>query len=735
MKRFGTWPLLLLLALLVGAVQPRTFAGGATAVAPAAPPPTPGSIRPAESSTYPRTVAETIEMPDLRGRTLDYATGIWDDDEPLPQIAVEWRSNSPNAVIVQQLPAPGTRIIPEITHILLTMGNGPVLRPAPSPTPAPPLAAIAALEGTATLLRAPYVQNLTPSSLTLVWTTVEDGASEVHYGTSDLSLTAPASSTYVTTPAPAPYNYYYVHQANLSDLTPDTRYQYQVFTNGANLTPGGTATLRSGKPADVTHFRLAVLGDSGDGSQNQKDVATRLLQLQPDLVVHTGDLVYSQATYDGFEKKFFQVYKDLLTSTWLAPSMGNHDVSYQNGQSFVDVFVNPPNNGSNPAERELYYSFDYGNAHFTILNNYFGMTTVGSAQYTWLRNDLASSSQFWKFVVFHQPPYASDSSQQPHDNAKIVQVLVPLFEQYHVNMVLSGHWHNYERMKPLLHGQVSTIADGGVVYLVTGGGGAGLFGIGSGTLNPRTAAKYSKYHVTLLDINGCSLQLSAVQKVSGASDTFDPSDIFDSYTLNRCDGPPQPTMTPTITPTPAPTAVPTATPVPSGNLLKNGGFELDTNNDGRPDNWGSNTNTSRSSAVVHSGSYAIQHSSTSNAGYTVSQVVSNLTAGTSYSFGGWVNIPATSDAFTFKLQVRWRNSSNSTISTSVVATYSAATSGWVAASASLVAPAGTTNAQVQMVVSSLNATIYADDFDFEATPPSAAVPSEPAMAGIRGGAM
>src|SRR5436853_4369846 len=129
MRRFGTWLLLLLLpALLVGMVRPQALAGHAAPTAQ----PVAGSIRPAESSSYPRTVAETIEMPDLRGRSLEYATGIWDDDEPLPQIAVEWRSTSPNAVIVQQLPAPGTPIIPEITHILLTMGNGPVLRPAPS---------------------------------------------------------------------------------------------------------------------------------------------------------------------------------------------------------------------------------------------------------------------------------------------------------------------------------------------------------------------------------------------------------------------------------------------------------------------------------------------------------------------------------------------------------------------------------------------------------------------------
>src|SRR6185503_8163722 len=161
-------------------------------------------------------------------------------------------------------------------------------------------------------------------------------------------------------------------------------------------------------------------------------VATRLLQVQPDLVVHTGDIVYNQATYDGFENRYFKVYQNLIKSVWIAPSMGNHDVDYNNGKSFTDVFVNPPN-ATNPLGRELYYSFDYGNAHFVILNNYFSMTSPGSAQYNWLVSDLAATNQFWKFVVFHEPPYASDSNQGVHDNANIIQSLVPLFQQYHVN--------------------------------------------------------------------------------------------------------------------------------------------------------------------------------------------------------------------------------------------------------------------------------------------------------------
>ena len=113
------------------------------------------------------------------------------------------------------------------------------------------------------------------------------------------------------------------------------------------------------------------------------------------------------------------------------------------------------------------------------------------------------------------------------------------------------------------------------------------------------------------------------------------------------------------------------------------------------------------------GSFVGRHFATNNSNYNITQTVNNLSAGTSYSFSGAVNIPATSDAFTFGLDVQWRNASNTVISTSTIKQYTASTSGvWDPAQANLVAPAGTTNAVVRMVVTSLNSTIYVDNFLF-----------------------
>jgi len=126
---------------------------------------------------------------------------------------------------------------------------------------------------------------------------------------------------------------------------------------------------------------------------------------------------------------------------------------------------------------------------------------------------------------------------------------------------------------------------------------------------------------------------------------------------------------------------------------------------------------------VHGGALAARHRAADNANYVVSQRVGGIRAGGAYNFGGWVNIPSTTDAFTFKLQVRWLNSANAVIATKTVKTYTAPTGGWVRAAASLVAPAGSTSADVRMVVGSLNATIYADDFSAETSSSSSNSPS------------
>jgi hypothetical protein len=155
---------------------------------------------------------------------------------------------------------------------------------------------------------------------------------------------------------------------------------------------------------------------------------------------------------------------------------------------------------------------------------------------------------------------------------------------------------------------------------------------------------------------------------------------------------------------------------PVANLLKNPGFELDSDMDGYLDNWTKNDNFSywnEEQGEVRNGIYSGRHQADADASYTIAQTVAGIVAGQKYSLAGWVNIPGNGDTFSFKVQVQWRNASNAVISTQVIETYTSSTGGWdEAASNNLVAPTGATNAQIQMVAASLKGPVYVDDFIF-----------------------
>jgi hypothetical protein len=144
--------------------------------------------------------------------------------------------------------------------------------------------------------------------------------------------------------------------------------------------------------------------------------------------------------------------------------------------------------------------------------------------------------------------------------------------------------------------------------------------------------------------------------------------------------------------------------------LANGGFELDSNADTRPDSWTTDPTFTRSNAQVHGGSFSGRFTATTNVNVIVKQGVA-VTAGKAYTVSGFVNVPATSDTFSLRVQVQWRGG-GTTLSTSTVGTVAAQTAGWVPINGTVTAPAGATSAFLLLNVSSLGNTIYVDDFSF-----------------------
>jgi len=353
-----------------------------------------------------------------------------------------------------------------------------------------------------TLTRGPYLQSVAGTSAIVVWQTAAPGSSRVEYGvggyTASIDLPDPTVE----------------HVITLTDLITGTEVIYRVSTDGVELASGSFRTAA----APDQSFTFAVIGDSGTGSTGQVAVADRMVALDPQLVLHTGDVVYPDGQAAGYDPFFFNPYQTLAKRAPIYPTLGNHDYHSQSGQPYLDAFYLPHNN---PAQTERYYSFDWGNAHFTALDF---NTGPDAAQLDWLKNDLASTDKPWKFVFYHQAIYSSG----PHGHEDWVTakraLLAPIFEQYKVDVVFNGHDHDYERTQPI----------NGVLYIVSGGGGGPLYQV-----NPQSFSAYAEttYHTVLATLDGCTLTLQAV-KPDGT--------IFDATTLSKTCLVPTPIPTPII---------------------------------------------------------------------------------------------------------------------------------------------------------------------------------------------
>ena len=137
----------------------------------------------------------------------------------------------------------------------------------------------------------------------------------------------------------------------------------------------------------------------------------------------------------------------------------------------------------------------------------------GSEQYVWLKKRLASSKAKWKFVSYHHPSYTSDendygdmwSGPSTHGDLRI-RALMPLFDQYGVDIVWNGHIHSYERTWPLKGGKV--VETGGTIYMITGGGGGGLETPGPVRAWFQTNVRGGP-HWCYIAVNGGTLELKA----------------------------------------------------------------------------------------------------------------------------------------------------------------------------------------------------------------------------------
>jgi hypothetical protein len=199
---------------------------------------------------------------------------------------------------------------------------------------------------------------------------------------------------------------------------------------------------------DSLHF--AVIGDNGTGDREEYQIGQQLAaayQRFPfPIVLMMGDNIYGSDRPQDFVKKFEAPYKPLLDAgVKFYASLGNHD---SREQRFYKNFN---------MDGKLYYTFKAPkeDVRFFALES----TYMDPDQVKWINDELQKSGEKWKIVFFHHPLYSSGKTHGSQVNLR--EVLEPLFVRYKVSLVLSGHDHVYERMKP----------QNGIQYFVEGSSG------------------------------------------------------------------------------------------------------------------------------------------------------------------------------------------------------------------------------------------------------------------------
>lgn len=302
---------------------------------------------------------------------------------------------------------------------------------------------------TARVLRGPYLQAGTPTSLVIRWRTDLPTDSRVHYGPAPGALGSQASDPALKTE----------HEVLLSGLAPATRYYYSIGSSLETLAGGDAEhTFVTAPPAGTDEpFRIWAFGDSGLTNVPQLQVRDAYLAFaggrRADVWLMLGDNAYVLANDLDYQTDFFAIYPMVLRQTVVWPTFGNHEALSADAESqtgdYFNIFTLPAAGeaGGVPSGTEAYYSFDYANVHFVCLNSEMLDLSPTGAMLTWLRADLAASDQDWTIVFFHRPPYSKGSHDSDTEGPMIGmrENALPLLEEAGVDLVLTGHSHSYER--------------------------------------------------------------------------------------------------------------------------------------------------------------------------------------------------------------------------------------------------------------------------------------------------
>lgn len=265
-------------------------------------------------------------------------------------------------------------------------------------------------------------------------------------------------------------------EVSLTRLRPGRTYYYRV-----GDPEGGWSPIRTFRTVDrsLEHFSFTAFGDHGIAPDSQKNVQN-IVRERPAFHVLLGDISYANGNQPVWDDYFRQI-EPMAATIPTMPVLGNHE----NEKLKMGEAVQPIGYVAYLARfalpgKETWYAFSVGSARFLGLNS---DDPKNPEQLRWLEEELRRArrdrSVGWVIVLQHHPLFGSTKGRG--DNAPLAETLQPFFDRYHVDLVLSGHDHHYERQHPLRGTEIvqttpSPYQKGrGTLYLTQGGGGKSLY--------------------------------------------------------------------------------------------------------------------------------------------------------------------------------------------------------------------------------------------------------------------
>ena len=339
----------------------------------------------------------------------------------------------------------------------------------------------------AQIVRGPYLEDVTQTTLILKWQTDTATPSWLEYGP------APHCNQIMTL-TPAAYN----HRAVLYGLVPNQDFCYRVYVENRAQTGvqepvegsfrtlfspdrkivnfmaiGSTANAQEISPSGETDLSADMpLTGKDAAAAPRAELAALMEGNNSDFLIHTGNLTHSGLNEDA-NAEFFVPFRNVLKKTPLFVALGPNEYGpnrqSQDSQSFLRNNYSRYHDMTWSNASPKYYSFDTANARFIFLDTNItqGATwapEIGeeSAQVKWLKTTLSSAPEKWKIVVTNTPAYSTGANG---GNPEVKNNLVKIFEDYRVKLVLQGGDKDYERTFPMLRGEVN---QRGVTYVTLG---------------------------------------------------------------------------------------------------------------------------------------------------------------------------------------------------------------------------------------------------------------------------